>query len=113
MAEKQQKTLTPSQKVEALQEEVDSLNQQIKMNNLRQQWRKNISFAYDNEITVKAWDIWGSGEKEQAMIADMKFFNISDEALGQILHAFEDIPNEGICGSIKLEMTVKTLYGDC
>ena len=112
MPEKQEKALTPSQKVGVLQEEVDDLKRQVEMDQLRQKWRKEISLPYDNEVDVQVWDQWGNEDEEQTLIADLHFFNVTSQTLAQVLHALDDLVENGEADTVKMEMQIKTKYGD-
>ena len=112
MPEKQEKALTPTQKVEALQEEVDRLKQQVELDQLRQKWRKNISLPYDNKVDVQVWDEWGKEDQEKTLIADLHFFNVTSQTLAQVLHALDDLVENGEADTVKMHMTIQTTYGD-
>ena len=112
MPEKQEKALTPSQKVGVLQEEVDDLKRQIELDQLRQKWRSQIVLPYDNEVDVQVWDQWGKEDEEQSLIADLHFFNVTSETLAKVLHALEDLVENGEADTVKMEMNIKTKHGD-
>ena len=112
MPEKQEKALTPTQKVGVLQQEIDNLKGQIELDQLRQKWRKEMSLPYDNEVDVQVWDQWGDKDEEQTLIADLHFFNVTSQTLALVLNALNELTQNGEADTVKMEMQIKTKYGD-